>query len=89
MGRRRDEPQMDILFVGPLIPLPGGAAISMSQLLIGLAERGHAVRAVAPITSEALAAGQAFLDRSSGVEVAWFDVPWFEIATTPERVGCS
>jgi hypothetical protein len=40
----RPEPPMDILFVGPLTPLPGGAAISMSQLLIGLAGRGHAVR---------------------------------------------
>jgi hypothetical protein len=54
----RPEPPMDILFVGPLTPLPGGAAISMSQLLIGLAGRGHAVRAIATITPEALAAGR-------------------------------
>ena len=82
MARRQPEPPMDILFVGPLIPLPGGAAISMSQLLIGLAGRGHAVRAIAPITAAALAAGQAAFGRSQGgVEVAWFEVPWFEIAT--------
>jgi hypothetical protein len=72
----RPEPPMDILFVRPQTPLPGGAAISMSQLLIGLAGRGHAVRAIAPITPEALAAGQAAFGRSqSGVEVAWFEVP--------------
>src|SRR5262245_33739446 len=82
MISRRAEPPMDILFVGPLIPLPGGAAISMSQLLIGLAARGHAVRAIAPITPETLEAGQAAFGRShGGVEVAWFEVPWFEIAT--------
>src|SRR5262245_56953029 len=82
MASRQPEPPIDILFVGPLIPLPGGAAISMSQLLIGLAGRGHAVRAIAPITPEASSAGEAaFRQSQSGIEVAWFEVPSFEIAT--------
>ena len=45
--------KLNILFVGVLPPHPGWAAISCVQLLDGLADIGHRVRALAPITKKA------------------------------------
>ena len=78
---------LDILYMGTLPPHPGGSATVGAQLLVGLARLGHSVRALAPITAEALRAGAHFAARHPEVSVAWFDVPFFEISPgtgTPE-----
>src|SRR5262245_56974271 len=72
---------VDILFVGALPPLPGGAPISPAQLLVELARRGHTIRAVAPFTPHEAARGDAFADRHPDLNVRRFCVPSFEIAT--------
>ena len=46
---------MDILFVGTLEPHPGGSATVNSQVVRGLAARGHRITAVAPVVAQALA----------------------------------
>lgn len=51
---------MRILYVGTLPPHPGGAAISCTQILAGLAARGHSVTAVAPVTPETLEGATTF-----------------------------
>jgi glycosyltransferase involved in cell wall biosynthesis len=82
--RRTREPgsdRLDILYVGTLPPHPGGSAVSCGQLLGGLARRGHAVRALAPITAEALRAGDPFAASHPEVRVSRFLVPWFETAS--------
>jgi glycosyltransferase involved in cell wall biosynthesis len=43
---------MRIAFVGTLPPHPGGSAIHSIGLLNGLAQRGHEISAIAPITAE-------------------------------------
>ena len=69
---------LNILYVGTLPPHPGGSAISASQLLVGLAKLGHAVRALAPITAEALRSGDVFAANHPGIHVMRFLVPYFE-----------
>jgi glycosyltransferase involved in cell wall biosynthesis len=76
-SRRR----LNVLFVGALPPLPGGAVISMAQLLAGLAGLGHRVRAIAPVTTEALTRRDGFAARPVGVAVTPFEVPYYELAT--------
>ena len=44
----------NIIFIGTLPPHPGGSAISCFQLLLALAERGHSIRSIAPITKKHL-----------------------------------
>lgn len=51
---------MRILFLGPIPPFPGGAAILNSQLLEGLAALGHEVRALSPVTERTRAAARAY-----------------------------
>lgn len=48
--------QLRILFIGMLPPRPGGAAVSLGQIITGIAREGHEVCAVAPITAGALVA---------------------------------
>jgi glycosyltransferase involved in cell wall biosynthesis len=72
---------LNIVYVGTLPPHPGGSAISASQLLAGLAGLGHSVRAIAPITPDALAAGDVFAARVPEIAVTRFLMPGFE--TTP------
>ncbi len=72
---------LDIIYVGTLPPHPGGSAISASQLLVGLARLGHRVRAIAPITPEAMQAGDRFAALFPEVAVSRFLMPGFE--TTP------
>jgi hypothetical protein len=74
---------LDILYVGTLPPHPGGTAISLSQLLIGFAELGHAIRAVAPMTAEASLSGDAFAHTYPYLGVKRFLVPYFETETSP------
>jgi glycosyltransferase involved in cell wall biosynthesis len=72
---------MDILYVGTLPPHPGGSAVVGGQLLHGLAERGHRVRALAPITAEAAAAGDRFAVGHPAIEITRYRVPSFQVAS--------
>ncbi len=71
---------LNILCVGTLPPHPGGSAISCSQILVGLARLGHTVRALAPITPDALPDGDRFAARYPEIHVTRFVVPRFDIA---------
>jgi len=71
---------LNILYVGTLPPHPGGSAISSSLILLGLAQRGHAVRTLAPITAEALRSGDTFAAEHPGITTSRFLVPYFETA---------
>lgn len=66
-----------ILYVGTLPPHPGGGAISCSQLIIGFANLGHRVRALAPITVEALRSGDDFSASHPQITVTRFPVSQF------------
>jgi glycosyltransferase involved in cell wall biosynthesis len=70
---------LNILYVGTLPPHPGGSAIVGAQLVVGLASLGHAVRAVAPVTAEALRAGDDFAARHPEVRLERVEVPHFAI----------
>ena len=72
---------LNILYVGTLPPHPGGSAISCSQLIIGFAKLGHTVRALAPITAEALRSGDVFAASQPEIDMTRFQMPYFE--TTP------
>jgi len=81
----RDQPLsgargLDILYVGTLPPYPGGSAISCSELLVGLAQQGHTVRTLGPITPEAAAIGDRFAAREPDLVVTRFLVPHFDVA---------
>jgi glycosyltransferase involved in cell wall biosynthesis len=71
--------KLNILFVGVLPPHPGGAAISCAQLLNGLADMGHRLRALAPITQEAIRSDDDFMKKNSKIDLARFVVPYFRI----------
>ncbi|MFI5365317.1 MAG: glycosyltransferase family 4 protein [Candidatus Binatia bacterium] len=73
-------PCLNILYAGTLPPHPGGSAIVGAQLLTRLAEWGHTIRALAPITAEALQAGDRFTAAHPALQVRRFVVPFFESA---------
>lgn len=68
---------LDILYAGTLPPHNGGSAIVGYQLLVGLARVGHSIRAIAPITSETLAAGDKFARCHPEIGISRFLVPFF------------
>lgn len=68
---------LDILYAGTLPPHNGGSAIVGYQLLVGLAGVGHGIRAIAPITSETLAAGDKFSRCHPQIRISSFLVPFF------------
>jgi glycosyltransferase involved in cell wall biosynthesis len=70
---------VNILYAGTLPPHPGGTAVACSQVLLGLAEMGHAVRSIAPITPEALEAGDSFALSAPQLGVRRYAVPHFEV----------
>jgi glycosyltransferase involved in cell wall biosynthesis len=74
--------RLDILYVGTLPPHPGGSAISGAQLIVEFAELGHSVRALAPITPDALRSGDRFAVRHPEIGVTRFVMPYFE--TSPD-----
>jgi len=71
---------LNILYVGTLPPHPGGSAILASHLLGGLTKLGNSVRALAPITAEALQGGDRFALSHPSIAVRRFLVPRFETA---------
>jgi len=68
---------LDILYAGTLPPHNGGTAIVGYQLLAGLARLGYSIRAIAPITPEALAAGDKFARRHPQISISRYAVPFF------------
>jgi glycosyltransferase involved in cell wall biosynthesis len=72
--------RLDILYVGTLPPHPGGSAISGSQLILGFTKLGHTVRALAPMTEEALRDGDHFAVSHPEIAITRFRVPYFETA---------
>ncbi len=71
---------LDILYVGVLPPHPGGAPISWAQLLSSLAALGHTIRALAPITPEALCNGDVYAATHPEIGVVRFPVPYFYVS---------
>ncbi len=69
--------RLSILYSGMLPPHPGGSGISWAQLLSGFAARGHRVRSLAPITTDALEAGDRFAVSHPELGVHRFVVPHF------------
>jgi glycosyltransferase involved in cell wall biosynthesis len=56
----------------------GGSAIANSQLLVGCAALGHTVHTLAPITAEALQAGDTFAASHPDIGVTRYLMPSFE-----------
>ena len=69
---------LNVLYVGVLPPYLGGTSIVATQLLAGLAELGHSVRALAPITAQALDASDRFAASHPEIGVTTFRVPYFD-----------
>jgi len=61
-----------------LPPHQGGAAVSGFQILVGLGRCGHAIRSLAPITSETADAGRSFDAEHPALSVTRFLVPYAE-----------
>lgn len=62
----------------PLPPHPGGTAIVGFQLLVGFAKLGHSVRALAPITAEALGSGVAFAAAHPKLGISRYVIPYLD-----------
>ena len=73
---------INILYVGTLPPHPGGSAILCYQLLKGLVELGHSIRAISPITKNGLKSEEAFPLLEGTIPVHRYNVEYFE--TTPD-----
>jgi glycosyltransferase involved in cell wall biosynthesis len=71
---------LDILYVGTLPPHTGGSAIQSANVLAGLARRGHRVRALAQITSTALAGGDRFAARHPELGVVRMTLPFLDVS---------
>lgn len=66
-----------ILCVGQLPPKDGGGALLTGLVLHGLADRGYAIHALAPVTPE-LVTKDRFGAHHPGIDVTWFKLPSFE-----------
>ena len=73
---------LNILYVGKLPPHPGGSAILGFQLLIGLANNGHSVRSIAPLTNERIQNKDTFAVNYPEINVTRITVPYFD--TSPD-----
>lgn len=78
--------RLQILYVGTLPPHPGGSAISAAGLLTGLAGREHGIRAIAPITADALDGGRAVPDVPA-LGIHWYEVPHFQTSPHVPTTG--
>ncbi len=75
--------KLDILYVGTLPPHRGGSAVSALSLVTGFASLGHNIRALAPITEQALNNGDSVRKEHPEINVTRYPVPYFE--TSPTR----
>lgn len=71
---------MRLLFVGVIPPHPGGAAVSLGQLLPRFVEAGCAVDAVAPITEQAEADGDWYAAQNPKLNILRFSAPTWQYA---------
>jgi glycosyltransferase involved in cell wall biosynthesis len=71
--------RFNILAVGQFPPHPGGAALSLYQLLDELSKLGHRVRVLAPIAEAARAEGQDLSAYDRRIDVTRFPVPYFQL----------
>jgi glycosyltransferase involved in cell wall biosynthesis len=71
----RDD-RLSILFVGPLPPHQGGAAMFSAAVFCELARRGHEVDAISPITTAALENGDGFVAAHPELRVTRFELPF-------------
>lgn len=78
---------MRILYVGTLPPHPGGAAISCTQILEGLAMRGHSITAVAPVTPETLEGATAFDRGHPDLAVIRYTVQFYDHGSAAIQAG--
>jgi glycosyltransferase involved in cell wall biosynthesis len=76
-----------ILYIGTLPPHQGGSAITASQLLIGLADMGHQIEAIAPITQDGLRTGDRFAERNPSVKVLRFTMPYLRVSPDVPPAG--
>ena len=70
---------LNILAVGQYPPHPGGAAISLYQLLDELGKLGHRTRVLAPVTDAALAEVFDLTAYEQHTNVTRFKVPYFQV----------
>ena len=80
----------NILYVGTLPPHQGGSAVSGGIIMSGLANAGHRVRAVAPITKESIQSGDSYAASNPGMQITRYTVPYYETAPnnpTPNDYG--
>jgi glycosyltransferase involved in cell wall biosynthesis len=73
---------LSILFVGPLPPHQGGAAMFSAAVFCELGRRGHDIDAISPITTAALQHGDAFATAHPELNVTRFELPY--LATGPD-----
>ena len=67
---------LDILYVGMLRPHRGGSAVVNTMVLRGLAERGHRVRAIAPVTAANSKNGNPFAVCCPELEATSYELPY-------------
>ena len=69
--------KLKAIAVAPLLPSPGGGAISRGEILSGIARTGFEVCVIAPITSEALRDGDWFAARHPELRIVRYRLPEF------------
>jgi 1,2-diacylglycerol 3-alpha-glucosyltransferase len=74
--------RLSLLFVGPLPPHQGGAAMFSAQVFGELAKRGHEIDAISPITTAALEHGDVFAAANPELRITRFELPY--LATGPD-----
>ncbi len=74
--------RLSLLFVGPLPPHQGGAAMFSAQVFGELANRGHVIDAISPITTAALDHGDVFAAAHPELRITRFELPY--LATGPD-----
>lgn len=77
-----------VLYVGTLPPHPGGTAVSAYQLLLALADLGHSIRSVAPVTPATQDQAASFDVQHGQLRVCRYPVPHFDFGgPVPPRPG--
>jgi glycosyltransferase involved in cell wall biosynthesis len=71
---------LKILYVGTLPPHQGGSAIAGSQLLVALADLGHRIEAISPVTDDGLRAGDQFAEHNRSIKVLRFTEPYQQVS---------
>lgn len=74
--------RLSLLFVGPLPPHQGGAAMFSAQMFGELANRGHEIDAISPITTAALEHGDEFAAAHPELRITRYELPY--LATGPD-----